>query len=143
MIEIHNDGSMIVSTNYWSREHARKGHFFLSWNAGTARLLVPPMQEPALADMRTAEYVIITRGPWPQAGGRMGWELLFEDHSQSPYAVHLLAEQSDRAIPPADIGRHLKFSAWTEAGLALELPARLRAAKQIPHLKPWANQGRA
>lgn len=77
MIEIRNDGPLIESTNYWATDLAAKGMFYISWNAKTARLLVPPSQAPAIPEMETAEYVIITRGPWADAGGRMAWELLF------------------------------------------------------------------
>lgn len=143
MIEIQNDGPRIVSTNYWSTPHAAQGFFYLSWNAGAARLLVPRPQVAAIAEMQTADYVILTRGPWPEAGDRMRWELLFEDHGPSPYAVHLVPEMSDRVIPPSDIGRRVAFSAWTEAGHALQLSGRVRSAKRLPCLKRWESAGRA
>ena len=94
-------------------------------------------------DMKTAEYVILTRGPWPQAQNRMSWELLFEDHSDNPFAIHLIPEMSDRAIPPSDIGRHVAFSAWTQSGHVLQLPGRVRSAKSLPDLRPWSTSGRA
>ena len=135
--EIRNDGPLIESTNYWATDLAAKGMFYISWNAKTARLLVPPSQAPAIPEMETAEYVIITRGPWADAGGRMAWELLFEDNSDTPYALHILAEQSDRQVPPSDMGRHILFSAWGPDRLLFKRPARLRSAARLPYLKPW------
>ena len=142
MFEIVNDGPLIASTTYWRTPHAAKGFFYLSWNAGAARLLVPAPQAAAIPDMKAAEYVILTRGPWPQAQNRMSWELLFEDHSDNPFAIHLVPEMSDRAIPPSDIGRHVAFSAWTEKGCAIEMPGRVRSAKALPYLRPWSSVGR-
>ncbi len=65
MIEIHNDGPRLVSTNYWQTEHADRGLCYMSVNAGCWRLLVPPPAEGWLRDIRTADEVVITRGPWP------------------------------------------------------------------------------
>ena len=44
MIMIGNDGPLIARTNYFETELAKNGYFYLSWNAGAARLLVPESQ---------------------------------------------------------------------------------------------------
>ena len=62
---------------------------------------------------------------------------LFEDNSDTPYALHILAEQSDRQVPPSDMGRHILFSAWGPDRLLFKRPARLRSAARLPYLKPW------
>jgi hypothetical protein len=138
MFEIVNDGPRIASTTYWRTDHAARGLFYLSWNAGAARLLVPAPQAAAITDMKTAEYVILTRGPWPAAQNRMSWELLFEDNSVNPFAIHLVPEMSDRAIPPDDYGRTVRLTIWTERGCALDLPGKIRAADALPCLKEWS-----
>jgi hypothetical protein len=143
MLVIENDGSEIVSTNYWDTEYARKGQLYVSVNAGAFRLLLPPALEPALTDMRTAREVIVSRGPWP---GKKpdAFELLFEDGSDAPYTLHFGAEQIDRAPAKIDEGRDgLLCTVWT-AGLvkALTLPAAYRRVAKIPCLQPFERPGR-
>lgn len=135
MIRIHNDGPLIVETDYWDTPHAQRGLFYVSINAGAFRLLVPLLQEASLADMRTAAYVIVTRGVWH---GRDALELLFEDGSDSPYVIHVQGAQVDRLPPTTDAGRtDLRCLVYTQTGLALELPARYRTASELPYLRPW------
>ena len=64
--------------------------------------------------------------------------LLFEDNSVNPFAIHLVPEMSDRAIPPDDFGRTARFTIWTERGCALDLPGKIRAADALPCLKEWS-----
>lgn len=134
-MEVKNDGQEIVETNYWSSDYCRKGAVYLSINAGAFRLLLPP-QFP-LDDMAVADEVIVTRGAWPNAGKHDALELMFEDHSDNPYCIHMGSEQTDRM--PADSDRHKSFvfSIWTQEGKVMELPARYRKAKRIPYMKPW------
>jgi len=136
-ILICNDGPRIQSTNYWATPHAAKGLLYLSWNAGAARLLVPAAQRSALLEMESAEYVAIRVGYWP-AGGGEAFELLFEDRSEAPYAVHLQTVQSDRLPPGAPGAVPVLFSAWTEAGVAFERPAFYQRVAQLPFLQPIA-----
>jgi len=135
MIIVKNNGPYILLTNYWKTPHARRGLYYVSINARAFRLLVPPPKEAEIGEMRTGQYVIVTRGRWL---GDDGLELLFEDGSNSPFAIHIQAAQTDR-LPPADeSGRtDLRCLVYTEAGLALELPARYRATQQLPCLRPW------
>lgn len=138
MIEIHNDGPAISGTNYWDTEHAGAGYFYLSWNAGAARLLVPDTRVGEIAEMRTGEYVILSYGPWTDQGGRPAWELLWEDGSDAPYALHLVEEQTDRRPPEADQGGGLIVTAWTRGGLAATWPGKYRRVREIPCLRPWS-----
>lgn len=50
-------------------------------NAGAIRVLIPRAMRRVIQDMRTARYVIASRGPWPEAGRPDALELLFEDGS--------------------------------------------------------------
>ncbi len=87
MLMIGNNGQSISSTNYWDSEPAKSGFCFLSWNANAARLLVPDTFESAISEMRSAKYVIVSRGPWPEQSRREALELLFEDESDSLSAL--------------------------------------------------------
>ena len=69
MIQIENNGPEISSTNYFDSEHAQKGYFFLSTNAGCVRLLVPDIRRSDIAEFKTAKYVVLSRGPWQNRDG--------------------------------------------------------------------------
>ncbi len=142
MIHIENNGPEIVRTNYWQTEHAARGALYLSTNAGCFRLLVPDVMYEQTAEWRSAREVIISRGPWLDAGKHDALEILFEDDTANPYSIHLAGEQADRLPPASDRDRQgqpprWKFAAWTSAGKILELPCRYRIVKRIPWLKKF------
>jgi len=113
MIRIINDGPRIVSTDYWSTEHARRGLVYLSINAGAVRLLLPDtIATDIVEEARCADSAVVSRGPWEAEGGRDSLEVLFEDGSDSPFALHLDARQADRLWLPADDGREVTLSLW-------------------------------
>jgi hypothetical protein len=138
MLSIENDGQNISASNYWDTNYARNGYFFLSFNAGAARLLMPPSHRPVLRDMRTASEVIISRGPWPDQLRADAIELMFEDGSTAPFALHFGLEQVDRLLTAEDEGKPLAFTAWARGPIkTLALPARYRRVANIPCMEPW------
>ena len=138
-ISIANRGQAIASTNYWDMEHAKAGLIFLSWNAGAGRVLIPDVQKPLLRQMKGAKSVIVSGGPWPDRGGRDAWELMWEDYSEAPFAIHLLAEQSDRLLAETDLGKGFTISVWTRGGMKGRWPGRYRRVDQIPYMQAWKN----
>lgn len=134
-IQIQNNGPEIKSTNYWDLEHAKKGYFFLSINAGVFRLLIPDSQFEQIIEMMKAECVIISRGPWPEQEKADALEIMFEDKSDSPYAIWIVPEQCDRLPLDSDVGKQKIFSAWTRSGKAFEIPCYYRRVKQLPWMK--------
>lgn len=137
MITIQNDGQRIANTNYWQSPQAAKGYCYLSWNAGAARVLVPRAMEPHVTEMKTGEFVVISRGRFE---GRDALELMFEDQSDAPYCLHIVAEQCDRVIPDTEQGAGFAVAVWTEAGKQLELPGRYRTVDQLPCMQEWVEQ---
>lgn len=136
MLVVNNDGAYIRETNYWETDYARRGFLYLSINAGAFRLLVPPGMREVAWEARKAEYAVITRGPW--VGRNDSFEILFEDHSDNPYSIHVVREQVDRLPLTEDEGRtDLQLLVYTRRGLEAELPARYRTAPQLPYLQPW------
>ncbi len=140
MLTISNKGQAIEQTNYWDSDHAKAGYCFLSWNAGAARLLLPDALKPSLREMRSACYVIISRGPWIEHGGRDALELLFEDKSDSPYCLHLVAEQTDRLLPEDNQGGGFVVTVWMRGGEKLRVPGKYRVVPAIPCLEEWSEQ---
>jgi hypothetical protein len=142
MIKIENNEQEIISTNYWQTEHAMRGLFYLSINAGAFRLLVPDSWIPEAAEWMSAKEVVISRGSWPAQNKSDAMEILFEDDSDKPYAINIVSEQIDRMPLDNDRDRkgnlpRWKFAAWTKTGKILELPCRYRVVKNIPYLKTW------
>jgi hypothetical protein len=139
VIKIINDGPALVSTDYWRTEHCARGFAYLSINAGAARLMLPPALHSALADMRSAREVIISRGQLQPPGGRGqdALELMFEDDSDAPFALHMLMSQCDRTLPANDQGGGFDLVVSTEAGEQLRLPARYRVVDVLPYMQPW------
>jgi hypothetical protein len=139
MLTIKNNEQEIIETNFWRTEYARRGVFYLSANAGAFRLLVPQAHESALAEFRTAKEVVISRGPWTAQGGRDALEILFDDGSDDPYALHLDAKQLDRIPATDDAGKDFVFTAWTWAGkpiCAFRHECYYRIVPSLPWLKP-------
>lgn len=140
MLSVSNHGPLIVETNFWDLPIERAGNFYLSTNAGAFRLLVPRSQEAAVPEMATAREVVVSRGPWPQVRRAEGIEILFDDGSDSPFALHLSIEAVDRLPLDSDAGQEWLFTAWTsprrgKPHQALQRPAWYRRVPQIPYLK--------
>src|SRR5438034_971361 len=113
LIQISNNGKELKYTNYWDMDHAKQGFFYLSWNAGAARLLVPASQESQIEEMSSAKYVIISKG---KLSGKDALELMFEDDSDAPFCLYLDQAQTDRNLPAKDQGSGFDFCVWTQEG---------------------------
>ena len=137
MFFIKNNAANIQSTDYWDSEHAKAGYVYLSWNAGAGRLLIPDSAKSMLRELNGAREVIVSRGPWADHGGREALELLWEDGSDDPYCLHIVAEQTDRLLPDTDQGGGFVITAWTRGGMKGRWPGRYRLVDRLPYLKPW------
>ncbi|MDX5979562.1 hypothetical protein [Vreelandella alkaliphila] len=119
MIKIANDGEDIASTNYWGMPHAQRGLLYLSGNAGIWRLLLPAASEgEMLPEMRTGKSVTIE----PSIQSAECWDIVFEDGTDSPFAVALDKRQVDRAVEPGEC----RLTVWGESGKLLDLPCTVR-----------------
>lgn len=136
MLHIVNNGQDIVETNYWDSPHAQNGYFYLAWNAGAGRLLVPDSMAHNLNEMSSADSVVISQGTWHEMQADDALEILWEDGTDSPFAIYLASESTDRRLGRADAGKEYPFSAWTRKGKQREWPAQLRFVDSIPCLQP-------
>lgn len=120
IVKTVNNGPEIVSTSYWHTEAALRGYVYLSINAGCFRLLVPDafvtVNSWIKEAISRADCVIITRGPWREMGKSDGIEILFEDHSDEPYALHIVPEQVE-LMPAASARQARTKSKMDDAGL--------------------------
>lgn len=128
-ILIVNNGQAIKETNYFDSDQSKSGLFYLSWNAGAARLLLPKHDTVTLNEIKTADFVVITRG---KLNGRDAFELFFEDHSETPFCVHMESAMSDRNLPKSDHNRALDFFALTANGETVKMRGVYRVGTTLP-----------
>jgi hypothetical protein len=141
MITVSNDGQLITSTNYWSTVYAREGKVFCSINAGAIRILLPPSRWNDLSDMSRSQYCILSRGPWPQEKQAEGIEIMFEDFSDSAYALHLTPKSFNLLPANPERGREWTLAVYVEKDgkphKSLERVCHWRRVPFIPFMKPW------
>lgn len=142
-IVTENHGPLILSSTYWGSGYEEGGKVFCSVNAGAIRLLVPRSNRTLIEEARKASVVILSRGPWPATGRSEGIEVLLEDGSDSPHALHLTPASFDvlPAEPPE--GREWVFTLWDlkkgKPHKAVERRCLWRRVPEIPWLKPWTD----
>ena len=140
MIATENDGPLILSSTYWGSEYDQAGKPYCSVNAGCLRVLVPQSDRTLIDEARKCQFVTLSRGPWPAAGAAEAVEILFEDDSDSPYAVHLTSASFD-SLPARPLqGQEWTITLWE---LLQGKPHRValrrclwRRVPQLPWLKP-------
>ena len=130
-ILIGNKGQEIVETNFFQTDFSKSNLFYLSWNAGAARLLIPIFDEVTLNEIKTADYVVISRG---LLNGADAFELLFEDHTATPFCIHMEAAMSDRNLPSSDDGRVLDFIALTHTGEQFKMRGVYCVTDTLPNI---------
>ena len=140
LIFIGNKGQAISYTNFFDSENASMGFFYLSWNAGAGRLLVPDSQKRTVIEMLSAKYVIVSSGPWVEQGSVSAHELLFEDNSDAPFVIIIPSSQCDRILPKTDKRTGFYISVWTRGGQKLRLPCRQRWVASLPCMDAWGSQ---
>jgi hypothetical protein len=142
MIRFENHGPILIGSNFWESEECAAGKLTVSINAGAFRILLPPAMEPVIPDMQTARECLVSRGPWPAAGLPDAFEILFDDRTSGPYALHLAVESFGGLIPSDEwIAVPLILTVWTggrrgKPRMVLERPCWYRRAPKLPYLKP-------
>jgi hypothetical protein len=142
---VKNHGPLVVASNFWELPESKLGKYLVSVNAGAFRLLLPESLEPALDDMRTAKGVAVSRGPWPAQGLDDAIEILFDDGTRDPFALHTATEAFDRLPLDADAGWEWLFTVWTRPRRgrphkALERACRYRRSARLPDLRSWEDR---
>jgi len=138
-----NRGKLIVSSTYWGSEYEKAGKVFVSVNAGAIRVMVPTTMHKAVDDWRAAKYAILSRGPWPEQSLPEAVEILWEDGSDNPYALHLPRESFDHLPSEPPAGRDWLITVWQlkegKPHKALERTCYWRRVERLPWLKPLKN----
>ncbi len=137
LLHISNEDQKVVKTNFWDTQKAKEGYFYLSWNAGAARLLIPDNQQVVIKEMKTAKEVIISRGILQ---GEDALELLFEDNTDCPFSIHITTSLTDRLLPETDQGEGFEVVLWTRSGIEGSFKGKYRVVDSLPCLNPWVVQ---
>ncbi|WP_298624545.1 hypothetical protein [uncultured Legionella sp.] len=115
MYTFENTGVILQRTNYFDSAAAKEGEFYLTWNAGCARLLVPDNQKHLLSEMRQSKFVSISLIPG-------GLEILFDDETDEPFMIQIAQEQTDRVISIDELGKTFQFSVYIRLGEKYAFP---------------------
>jgi hypothetical protein len=90
--------------------------------------------------MLAAQECVLSCTPWTVEYIE-GVEILFDDHSQSPFALHLVLGSFDLLPAEPELGREWKLSVWTSRDGAphkeMEMTCHWRRVPRIPWLRPW------
>lgn len=132
MIIFENDGADITSTNYFDSPWGQAGMYFLSANAGVARLLIPDNEIQTIREMQTGKFCVLTSGVYM---GQSSVEIMFEDLTRAPFAMFLPKAQCDFRIENSR--KPMSLSAWTRTGKVGQWTAFQRTSKKLPCLQPW------
>jgi len=117
LIQIQNDGADIVATNYWDTDLAAHGFCYLTANAGVLRLLLPSAAVHLLPEMKTGRTVTIEQSI--TSSGNL--DIVFEDGTDSPFALTIDRKQIDRFLTPGAC----QLTVWTQAGRVLTLQCNI------------------
>jgi hypothetical protein len=105
------------------------------------RVLLPPAHYGVLADMRAAQYCVLSRGPWPAEHKLEAIEIMWDDGSDSPFALHLTPDSFDLLPAEPEAGREWTLAVYVAKDArphkALERRCYWRRAPHLPWMKPW------
>jgi hypothetical protein len=140
-IHTQNHGPLILSSTYWGSELERAGKLFVSVNGGAIRILMPASARSMIEDMRGSQYAVLSRGPWPAMKLPEAVEIMFEDGSDNPFALHLSPESFGLLPAEPPQGREWIVSIWDlkkgRPHKSLERICHWRRVPEIPYLKAW------
>lgn len=141
IITVENHGPLIVRTNYYESDLCAAGKIYVSVNAGAIRILFPPSRWRDMTTLRQSKFCILSRGAWPEMKCDEAVEIMFEDYSDAPYALHLSPESFDMLPAKPDAGREWVVTVWTlkdgRLHKSLERKCYWRRVEKIPCMEKW------
>lgn len=96
LLWIGNRSREVASTNCWRTLPAMRGLIYCSVNANAFRLLVPESCSWVFPETQSARGVVISRPRFVRPGEPDGFEFLWDDGTDTPFAVQLYKAQIDR-----------------------------------------------
>ena len=129
-IHCNNPHAERICSSYWGSKMDKHGLFYLWWNNGEARLLVPKEYEYTVDEMLTGHMVINTGGKSLFVTDKNAVEIIFDDNTSSPFFVEVNSNHCSQLLPDEDHGTTFQFSIWTGAGQVAKFIGCYRCVKQ-------------
>lgn len=140
-VSVSNHGPLITASNYWGSETEQAGKVWCSVNAGCIRVLVPRDTRALISDCRGGQYAVLSRGPWPAMRLADAVEIMWEDGSSSPFAMHLSPEAFDLLPGPPGAGAEWTIAVWDckkgRPHMAVQRRCYWRRVPRLPWMQPW------
>ena len=99
MIETTSTEKTVIEPDYWDSEMAKCGMLHVSATADCIRILIPDSQIDMIPLMLGGERITLSRGSC-SAGEDSVFEIVFDDHSDSPLSLLVGSEQGDTLPEP-------------------------------------------
>ncbi len=137
LFSISFEGQNITDNGFWDSEWNKNGIFYLVYNNRSFHLMIPAPQENLLREMKSGYYIVITTGYSIRDKATM-IEIMFEDHSDNPFALSIATRQCHVSIDLSLDGYKFPFKAYTKDGLVFEKKVYVRSKGQVnlPWMKP-------
>ena len=145
ILNIKSKKQLIEATDFWESELNTLGYFFVSFNAGAARILVPDKYSWMLDEMRTGKHAVMKSNADPETG-KASYEIIFENFSGTPFRLHLEDVQSgswvyqSEPVLVIDIPLFVYQNSCNEPLLALCMQTKLICGGCLPNLMKVISQ---
>ena len=133
----------LIETDYWDSEMAMCGVLQFSVTPGFIRILIPDSQVDMIPEMLGGKEIVLSHRPGPDGGKDSVVEILFDDHSDSPFSLLVDSKLWDR-IPEPGSKWNIEVYARCEKILRKECYCRIREVSNPPGARalPEAGQRR-
>lgn len=142
LLTIGNNSQEITSTNYWELPYNTRGEFYISINAACVRLLIPEKFDADIdfidALLSSKQIILSILKKYLIEENKLAIELMFDDHSQNPYCIHMGAHQIDRLFLNEDNNKITRFISYAK-GLRVvnDTHCGIRHVNKIPCMSEW------
>ena len=142
LLTIGNNSQEITSTNYFESEYNLRGYFYISINAGCVRLLIPDRasnDQVFISDITSAKEIVLSMlKKYLREEGKQSVELMFDDHSENPYCLHVATNQIDRLPLAEDDNSVMRFISYAkDLRVIHDTKCGFRYVNRIPCMAEW------
>ena len=108
MIFIDNNGTDIISTNYWHTKYGKKNFMYMSFKDGVFRLLVPDKLTPTINSCQSMELCTVSYGKL------MGTikDMMYEVNFNGQILLNVSLQHTNNMPSKLSHGNHFKLSVW-------------------------------
>lgn len=132
------NNSKIIFTNYFESKFSREAKFYPLYLNGRLNIFLSDKTYDYLVDkehINKVSEIIVSFGLYVTAGA-FGYELMFEDHSDMPFALYTTIPTGMPAIP---VSKRMDCFIITPSGVKQRYIVRSRHLSTLPNASPWSN----